>query len=116
MVLAATLTEGAANDWVAVAVKSEMTTGLSERASETIGAISLGVFLTAMTTMRLFGNGLLDRRGRVFVLRLSAAFGVIGLMLFGLRPWFWLAVVGSAPGGVGAGLGCPVGVSAAADA
>src|SRR5690625_7000667 len=68
MVLAATLTEGAANDWVAVAVKSEMTTGLSERASETIGAISLGVFLTAMTTMRLFGNGLLDRQiGRAHV-------------------------------------------------
>src|SRR5690625_265166 len=115
MVLAATLTEGAANDWVAVAVKSEMTTGLSERASETIGAISLGVFLTAMTTMRLFGNGLLDRRGRVFVLRLSAAFGVIGLMLFGLSPWFWLAVVGIALWGLGSALGFPVGMSAASD-
>lgn len=115
MVLAATLTEGAANDWVVVAVKSEMTTGLSERASETIGAISLGVFLTAMTTMRLFGNGLLDRRGRVFVLRLSAAFGVIGLMLFGLSPWFWLAVVGIALWGLGSALGFPVGMSAASD-
>lgn len=115
MVLAATLTEGAANDWVAVAVKSEMTTGLSERASETIGAISLGVFLTAMTTMRLFGNGLLDRRGRVFVLRLSAAFGVIGLLLFGLSPWFWLAVVGIALWGLGSALGFPVGMSAASD-
>src|SRR5690625_1635791 len=115
LVLAATLTEGAANDWVAVAVKSEMTTGLSERASETVGAISLGVFLTAMTTMRLFGNGLLDRRGRVFVLRLSAAFGVIGLLLFGLSPWFWLAVVGIALWGLGSALGFPVGMSAASD-
>jgi len=115
LVLAATLTEGAANDWVAVAVKSEMTTGMSERASETVGALSLGIFLTAMTAMRLFGNGLLDRRGRVFVLRMSAAFGVIGLLLFGLSPWFWLAAAGIALWGLGSALGFPVGMSAASD-
>lgn len=115
LVLATTLTEGAANDWVAVAVKSEMTSGLSERASETVGAISLGVFLAAMTLMRLFGNGLLDRRGRVFVLRMSAAFGVIGLLIFGLSPWYWLAVVGIALWGLGSALGFPVGMSAASD-
>lgn len=115
LVLAATLTEGAANDWVAVAVKSEMTTGLSERASETVGALSLGIFLSAMTAMRLFGNGLLDRRGRVFVLRLSAAFGVIGLVFFGLSPWYWLAAVGIALWGLGSALGFPVGMSAASD-
>src|SRR5690625_1685802 len=115
LVLAATLTEGAANDWIAVAVESEMTPDLTERASETVGAISLGVFLTAMTAMRLFGNGLLDRRGRVFVLRLSAACGVIGLLLFGLSPWFYLAVVGIALWGLGSALGFPVGMSAASD-
>src|SRR5690625_570096 len=64
LVLAATLTEGAANDWIAVAVESEMTPDLTERASETVGAISLGVFLTAMTAMRLFGTGVLRSEER----------------------------------------------------
>ena len=67
VVLAAALTEGAANDWVSLAVVDGFGT------SDAMGAVGLAVFLTAMTGMRLLGTGLLDRYGRVAVLRLGAA-------------------------------------------
>lgn len=115
LILSAGLTEGAANDWIAVTVKSEMSAGYTAQGAETLGAVSLGVFLTAMTAMRLFGNGLLDRYGRVFVLRFSAGCAAIGLALFTLSPWLWVAVLGIALWGFGAALGFPVGMSAASD-
>lgn len=115
LILSAGLTEGAANDWIAVTVKSEMSVGYTEQGAETLGAVSLGVFLTAMTAMRLFGNGLLDRYGRVFVLRFSAGCAAIGLALFTLSPWLWVGVLGIALWGFGAALGFPVGMSAASD-
>lgn len=115
LVLAAALTEGSALDWLAVTVKAELTSGWTERAAEAMGAVALGIFLCAMTAMRLFGNGLLDRHTRVFVLRLSAALGLAGLLVFGLSPWLWLATVGIALWGLGAALAFPVGISAASD-
>jgi len=92
-----------------------LTSGWAEQSAEAMGAIALGVFLCAMTAMRLFGNGLLDRHTRVFVLRMCAALGLAGLLLFGLSPWFWLAIVGIALWGLGAALAFPVGISAASD-
>lgn len=65
--------------------------------------------------MRLFGNGLFDRHTRVSVLRLSVALGLVGLLLFGLSPWLWLATIGIALWGLGAALAFPVGISAASD-
>ncbi|HLS03306.1 MAG TPA: MFS transporter [Actinomycetales bacterium] len=115
LVLAAALTEGSALDWLAVTVKAELTTGWAERSAEAMGAVALGIFLCAMTAMRLFGNSLLDRHTRVFVLRLSAGLGLVGLLVFGLSPWFWLALIGIALWGVGAALAFPVGISAASD-
>lgn len=109
VVLAAALTEGAANDWVSLAVVDGF--GLSNA----IGAASFAVFVTAMTGMRLLGTGLLDRWGRVRVLRLAAGLALVGLLVFGLVPWFWLALVGVVAWGMGAALGFPVGMSAAAD-
>lgn len=109
VVLAAALTEGAANDWVSLAVVDGF--GLSNA----IGAVSFAVFVTAMTGMRLLGTGLLDRWGRVRVLRLAAGLALVGLLVFGLVPWFWLALVGVVAWGMGAALGFPVGMSAAAD-
>lgn len=115
LVLAAALTEGSAMDWLAVTVKAELTSGWAEQSAEAMGAVALGIFLCAMTAMRLFGNGLLDRHTRVSVLRLSAALGLAGLLLFGLSPWLWLATIGIALWGLGAALAFPVGISAASD-
>ncbi len=109
VVLAAALTEGAANDWVSLAVVDGFDT------SPAVGAIGFAVFVTAMTGMRLLGTGLLDRFGRVVVLRLVAALSLVGLLVFGLAPWLWLAMVGVVLWGAGAALGFPVGMSAASD-
>lgn len=109
VVLAAALTEGSANDWVGLAVVD----GFAQ--TDAVGAAALSVFLTAMTAMRLLGTRLLDRWGRVAVLRLASGLAFAGLGLFALVPWLWLAFVGVVLWGMGAALGFPVGMSAAAD-
>lgn len=109
VVLAAALTEGAANDWVSLAVVDGFDV------SHALGAFTFGVFVTAMTATRLLGTYALDRYGRVAVLRASALFGLVGLAVFGLVGPLWLALLGVALWGAGAALGFPVGMSAASD-
>ncbi|WP_407341377.1 MFS transporter [Pengzhenrongella phosphoraccumulans] len=109
VVLAAALTEGSANDWVGLAVVD----GFDQRPE--VGALTFGLFVTAMTAMRLLGTGLLDRYGRVLVLRLCAVLSIAGLLIFGLVPSLPLALVGVVLWGAGAALGFPVGMSAASD-
>ncbi len=109
VVLAAALTEGSANDWVGLAVVD----GFDQ--THAVGALIFGLFVTAMTAMRLLGTGLLDRYGRVPVLRLCAVLSIVGLLLFGLVPSLPLALVGVVLWGAGAALGFPVGMSAASD-
>src|SRR5690606_31097085 len=53
--------------------------------------------------------------GRVTVLRLASALAFAGLAVFALVPWLPLAFVGVVLWGMGAALGFPVGMSAAAD-
>jgi fucose permease len=108
VVLAAAFTEGTANDWVAVALSDGY--GLERW----VGVVGFAVFLTAMTAGRLLGTRVLDRRGRVPVLRVLFVSAVVGcaLVVFGGPV---LAFVGAAIWGVGASLGFPVGMSAAAD-
>ena len=109
IVLGMTFAEGSANDWLALA--SVDGHGLSN----TDGAIVFGVFVAAMTVGRVIGGPLLDRFGRVLVLRACAAIGVAGLVLFILAPNTPLVYVGTILWGIGASLGFPVGMSAAAD-
>ncbi len=109
VVLGAALTEGAANDWVSLATVDGFKT------SDSTGAIALGVFLVAMTAMRLLGTPLLDRFSRVTVLRALAASALLGVLAFALLPHLVGALVGVALWGMGAALGFPVGISAASD-
>lgn len=108
MVLAAAFTEGVANDWLAVAFVD------GHDVSADIGVLALTVFLVFMTAGRIFGTRVLDRHGRVPVLRLLFACAIVGSLLvaFGSTP---VAFVGAAVWGLGASLGFPVGMSAAAD-
>jgi len=109
MVLAAALTEGSANDWLALAVVDDFDS------SQAAGAITFGIFVAAMTIMRFAGTRLLDRYGRVPILRLCAGLALAGLALFGLAPSLPLALVAVVLWGFGAALGFPVGISAASD-
>ena len=108
MVLAAAFAEGTANDWMAVAFVD------GHRIDKALGVVALAVFLTFMTAGRILGTGLLDRYGRGPILRILFAASILGclLVVFGN---VWLAFVGVAVWGVGASLGFPVGMSAAAD-
>ena len=109
VVLGATLTEGAGNDWIAKASVDGLGT------SESTGALMFALFVLAMTAMRFFGGRVIDTYGRVAVLRASMAAAAAGLGLFVLAGNVWLAAVGAALWGVGAALAFPMGMSAAAD-
>ena len=109
MVLALALTEGTANDWLAVSLVD------GHHVPPWVGAAGFAVFLIAMTAGRLAGTSLLDRYGRLPVLwttMATAAFGVV-LLVFG--TWLPLVLLGVLLWGLGASLGFPVGMSAAAD-
>ena len=109
VMLSVTLTEGSANDWVTSAIVQSFQT------PETTGIVCLAVFLAAMTAMRIFGTRLVDRLGRVLILRLCAVAAIAGLLCFGLGRELWMAMVGAGIWGLGAALGFPVGISAASD-
>lgn len=101
--------EGGANDWLPLAVVD------GHQGTEAQGAIALTVFSIAMTVVRALGGPLVDRFGRVWTLRILAVAAGSGLILFILAPNLPLALVGVALWGIGASLGFPLGMSAAAD-
>ncbi|TLM83901.1 MFS transporter [Pseudarthrobacter sp. NamE2] len=109
VVLGATLTEGAGNDWIAKASVDGIGT------TESTGALMFALFVLAMTAMRFLGGRVIDKYGRVAVLRASMAAAAAGLGLFVLAGNVWLAAVGAALWGIGAALAFPMGMSAAAD-
>ncbi|MFE4836831.1 MFS transporter [Arthrobacter sp. NPDC056691] len=109
VVLGATLTEGAGNDWIAKASVDGLAT------SESTGALLFALFVLAMTAMRFVGGTVIDKYGRVAVLRGSMATAAAGLALFVFAGNLWLAAVGAALWGLGAALAFPMGMSAAAD-
>ncbi len=109
VVLAFAFSEGGGNDWIGVSLID------GYHAPAVVGSLAFATFLTAMTAVRWFGTGLLDRYGRIAVLRGLAVVAVVGLVLFVFSPFTPLAFVGAALWGAGASLGFPVGMSAAAD-
>ena len=106
--LVAAFTEGTANDWVSVAFVE------GHDLPSWAGVLAFAVFLSAMTLGRLSGTVLLDRYGRVPVLRVMFVAAVVGslLVVFGTPA---MAYAGAAVWGVGVALGFPVGMSAASD-
>jgi MFS family permease len=109
MVLALALTEGTANDWLALALVD------GYAVERWVGVAGFAVFVTAMTAGRLGGGVLLDRFGRVPVLwaTMTAAGGGVLLIVYGEHAA--LVVLGIVLWGLGSSLGFPVGMSAAAD-
>lgn len=108
-VLCMAFTEGTGNDWLSIG----MIDGYGTEA--VAGTAAFAVFLAAMTLGRWFGPAVLDRFGRVPVLRVSAITALVGLLIVVFGHWYPLAVLGSALWGLGTALGFPTGISAAAD-
>lgn len=101
--------EGAANDWLAISLVD------GYHASETIGAVAFGTFVTAMTLSRLVGGEAIERWGRVRVLRATAVAALLGLLLVIADLGVPFALIGALLWGAGVSLGFPIGFSAAAD-
>jgi fucose permease len=118
-VLGMAFAEGAANDWLAIALVDGY--GLDHAQA----AIGFGVFVTAMTIARLVGPAVLQRMGRVPALRLGALLVLVGVVLVvaggaiagrgGTALALVVATLGALTWGAGAALGFPVGMSAASD-
>lgn len=106
--LVAAFTEGTANDWVSVAFVE------GYHLPAWAGVLAFATFLGFMTIGRILGTVLLDRFGRVPVLRVMLALALLGslMVVFGTPA---IAYPGAALWGFGVSLGFPVGMSAAAD-
>ena len=109
IVFAASTIEGAAAQWSALAVVHAFDT------TEAMGDIVYWVFVVAMVTTRGFGAHIIGRAGRVVSLRTSAVLVFIGVLVFAFSPVFWAIPVAMILWGLGAGLGVPIGFSAASD-
>jgi predicted MFS family arabinose efflux permease len=108
-VLCMAFTEGTGNDWLGVAAID------GYHASAALGSFAYVAFVAAMTTGRWFGPKMLDRHGRVRVLRTSALMSLAGVLIVVEGPSLGTAMVGVLLWGLGAALGFPTGMSAAAD-
>lgn len=109
IVLGMAFAEGSAEDWLSLAAVE------GHGVDKPTGAIVFVIFVTAMTIGRLAGPRVLDRFGRVPVLRTSAALAILGLVIFIAVPVLWVAIAGVVLWGLGSALGFPAGMSAAAD-
>ncbi|MDM7856099.1 MFS transporter [Cellulomonas alba] len=109
VLLAASLSEGSASNWLALAVVHGFDS------AEAVGDLAYGTFVIAMTVFRLSGTRLIDRYGRVAVLRASGVASILGLALFGLAPSLGLSWLGIVAWGCGAALANPIAIAAASD-
>ena len=109
MVLCFAVAEGSANDWLSLALID------GHDARPALGVAGFATFVSAMTLGRLGGPVLLDRFGRVPVLAGGAGLVALGTTLVVLGGVWSVVVLGIVSWGLGASLGFPVGMSAAAD-
>jgi MFS family permease len=108
-VLTMAFAEGTANDWLGVATID------GYAATAALGSVAYGVFVASMTIGRWYGTKILDRFGRVPVLRTCAASALTGVLIVVFGPNLVTAMVGIVLWGLGTALGFPVGMSAAAE-
>jgi MFS family permease len=108
MVLTLAITEGTANDWLAVALVD------GYEVSHSTAVLGFALFVSAMTAGRLGGPVVLDAFGQSKVLWSTMVLAGVGVLLivFGGHPA--IICLGIVMWGVGSSLGFPVGMSAAA--
>jgi MFS family permease len=103
------LAEGVAGDWLALGLVD------GYGAPAWLGAGGFALFVAAMTSGRVTGTVVLDRFGRLPVLWASMALAGAGVIVVVLGMMLPIAALGIVLWGLGAALGFPVGMSAAAD-
>ncbi|MFB0845454.1 MFS transporter [Paenibacillus oleatilyticus] len=109
VVLGMAFAEGSANDWLPLVIVD------GYHVSPATGSFAFGLFVAAMTIGRAAGGMLLDRFGRVAVLRASALSAIAGLLIVISGQSYTAAAIGVVLWGFGSAFGFPVGLSAAGD-
>jgi MFS family permease len=110
VVVGTTLGEGAANDWLALALVD------TRGASQSLAALAFAGFNAAMLVGRLVGGGAIDRFGRTAVVRVAGATAAAGVLLLCLVPSLPVALLGALLWGLGLSVVFPAGMSAAGEA
>jgi len=95
VMLGVELGEGAANNWLSLAVRND------HGQTAAVAALFLTAFAVGEALTRIFGGPLVDRLGRVRTIRVTTALGIIGVALFIQAGNIWM--------------GFPLGMSAAAE-
>jgi MFS family permease len=101
--------EGSANNWLSLAVKQD------HGQSAAIAALFMTLFAVSEASTRAVAGPLVDRLGRVRMLRYTTALGVAGVAVFVLAHVIWLVAIGVVLWAVGVSMGFPLGMSAAAE-
>jgi MFS family permease len=102
--------EGAAGDWLALAMVD------TKQATQPLAALGYGGYSLAMLLGRLLGGPAVDRWGRVAVLRFCGACATIGVLLVCLAGTMPLVLLGALLWGLGLSVVFPVTMSAAGEA
>ena len=101
--------EGAANNWLALAAKQD------HGQSAAVAALLVTLFAFSEASSRAFAGPLVDRLGRVRMVRCTTALGIAGIALFIAGHAIWLVALGVPLWGIGVSMGFPLGMSAAAE-
>jgi MFS family permease len=109
VVLASTVVEGAASDWLAIYLADE------RHVSYASAALAFTVFAVAMTVGRVLGTPITARLGRAFAVRIGGFLAMAGVLLTILSPFLVLNYAGSLLWAAGICLVFPAGVSAAGE-
>jgi MFS family permease len=101
--------EGSANNWLSLAVKQD------HGQSAAIAALFMTLFAVSEAATRTVAGPLVDRFGRVRILRYTTAVGVAGVAMFVLAHVIWVVAIGVVLWAIGVSMGFPLGMSAAAE-
>lgn len=101
--------EMSANNWLPLTLVDDF------GRTEALAAALYATLVVAQSVMRIVGGRLVDRVGRVAVLRASAVTVVAAVLVLAFTPTFWAVPLSLLLWGAGAALGYPLAISAAAD-
>ena len=101
--------EGSANNWLSLSVKQ------NHHQTAAVAALFLTLFAVSEASARVAAGPLVDRLGRVRMLRYTTALGICGIALFVLAHAIAIAAIGVVLWAIGVSMGFPLGMSAAAE-
>ncbi|MDR7250753.1 MFS transporter [Bacillus pumilus] len=101
--------EGSANDWIPLAMVD------GYQVSHSMSTVIYALFLCGMISGRLISGRLIDRFGRVLLLRVAIVSAAAGLFLVILKISLVVCMISIFLWGLGASLGFPLTISAAGD-